>query len=142
MTGGQVMTEMDVWYEGELATRAVHPLNESVVHTDAPKEIGGRGKNFSPTDLFAASLASCMLTMMGLTAKKLNVDIKGTRAKVSKEMATAAPRRITKIQVDFACPHHLPADVVAKLVQAAESCPVHHTIDRDVKIECTYQWGP
>ena len=98
------MTEIDIWYEGDLSTRCVHSDNKAEVLTDAPKDNQGLGRVFSPTDLFAASLGSCMLTLMGIAAKRLNIDIKGMRANVTKEMASAPARRIGKLKVEFFCP--------------------------------------
>lgn len=135
------MTEIDIWYEGDLATRAVHSDNQAEIRTDAPKDNQGLGRVFSPTDLFAASLGSCMLTLMGIGAKKLQVDIRGTRAKVTKEMAAAPLRRIGKLRVEFFCPHSLSQDVIDKLIRLAETCPVHQSLHPDVICEFIYHWG-
>ncbi|MBS0604317.1 MAG: OsmC family protein [Verrucomicrobia bacterium] len=135
------MTEIDITYEGDLSTRCVHSDNKSEIVTDAPKDNQGLGRVFSPTDLFAASLGSCMLTLMGIGAKKLNVDIKGTRAKVTKEMAAIPLRRVGKLKVEITCPHRLTDEVIAKLVQMADMCPVKKSLHPDIVVECTYQWG-
>jgi putative redox protein len=135
------MTEIVISYEGDLSTRCVHSDNKAEVLTDAPKEIQGLGRVFSPTDLFAASLGSCMLTLMGIAAKRLNVDIKGSVAKVTKEMAVAPVRRIGKLRVEFSCPHSFSEDIIAKLIKMAETCPVHHSLHPDIVLEFTYQWG-
>lgn len=135
------MTEIDIWYEGDLSTRCVHSDNHMEVLTDAPKDNQGLGRYFSPTDLFAASLGSCMLTMMGFIAKKLQIDIKGMRAKVSKEMAPAPSRRIGKLKVEFSCPVAPSEDAIVKLVQMAENCPVHKSLHPDILLEFSYHWG-
>ena len=135
------MTEIAIWYEGDLSTRCVHSDNGAEVLTDAPKDNQGLGRVFSPTDLFAASLGSCMLTLMGIAAKRLNVDLKGMHAKVTKEMVVAPVRRIGKLRVEFSCPHAFSEDVIGKLVRAAETCPVHHSLHPDIVLEFSYQWG-
>ncbi len=135
------MAEIDVWYEGELATRCVHSDNGAEIPTDAPKDNQGLGRVFSPTDLLAASLGSCMLTLMGMAARRLQIDIRGMRAKVTKEMATAPLRRIGKLKVEFSCPHAFPEEIVAKLIHAAETCPVHKSLHPDIVLEYTYRWG-
>lgn len=135
------MTEIAIWYEGDLSTRCVHSDNHSEIRTDAPKETQGLGRVFSPTDLFAASLASCMLTMMGIAAKRLNIDIKGTRANVTKEMANAPMRRIGRLKVEFFCPLEPSEEQIAKLVQMAGHCPVHQSLHPDIILDVSYHWG-
>lgn len=135
------MTEIDIWYEGDLSTRCVHSDNKAEILTDAPKDNQGLGRVFSPTDLFAASLGSCMLTMMGFAAKRLNIDIKGMRANVTKEMAAAPARRVGKLKVEFFCPLRPSDEAIAKLVQMAENCPVHKSLHPDIVLDISYHWG-
>ncbi len=135
------MAKIDIWYEKDLSTRAVHSENKTELLTDAPKEVGGCGRVFSPTDLFAASLGSCILTLMGMAAKRLNIDIQGTHAKVTKEMTTAPIRRIGKLSVIISCPQDFPEDVKAKLSRAAETCPVHQSLHPDIILNIAYRWG-
>ncbi len=135
------MAQIEITYEGDLATRCVHSENKAEILTDAPKENKGQGRVFSPTDLFAASLGSCMLTLMGIAAKGLQIDIQGMRATVSKEMTSVPSRRISKLCVAFSCPHRFSDEVTAKLIHAAEHCPVHHSLHPDIVLEFTYSWG-
>ena len=135
------MTQIDVFYEGDLSTRSVHSDNGAEVLTDAPKDNQGLGRVFSPTDLFAASVASCMLTLMGIGAKKLQVDIKGTKASVTKEMAQAPVRRIGKLKIEIVCPVRPSEEVIAKLISLAETCPVKKSLHPDIVVECSYRWG-
>lgn len=136
------MTGIDIWYEGDLSTRCVHSDNKAEIFTDAPKDNQGLGRVFSPTDLFAASLGSCMLTLMGIAAKRLNIDIKGMRAHVTKEMAAAPSRRIGKLKVEFFCPIRPSTDeAIAKLVQMAENCPVKVSLHPDIVLDISYHWG-
>ncbi len=132
---------IEVWYEGELATRCVHSENGVEIMTDAPKENQGLGRYFSPTDLLAASLGSCMLTLMGMAAKRLNIDIQGTRANVTKEMASAPARRIGKLTVEFFCPLQPSEEEIGKLIQMAETCPVHKSLHPDIVLDFRYHWG-
>nr|AOO54568.1 osmc family protein [uncultured bacterium] len=135
------MAHIDITYEGDLSTRCVHSENHAEILTDAPKDHHGLGRVFSPTDLFAASLGSCMLTLIGLHAKRLQINIQGMRAKVTKEMAPQPPRRISSLRVEFDCPVRPSEEEIAKLTQAAESCPVHKSLHPDIVVECTYRWG-
>ncbi len=135
------MTQIDIWYEGDLSTRCVHRESGTEIITDAPKDNQGLGRVFSPTDLLAASLGSCVLTLMGIVARKLNIDIKGTKLTISKEMAAAPVRRIGRLAVHVHCPHVFATDVMEKLIQAAMGCPVKHSLHPDVQQEMTFQWG-
>ena len=82
-----------------------------------------------------------MLTLMGIAAKRLDVDIKGMRAHVSKEMAAVPVRRIGKIKIAFSCPHKPLDETIVKLVHAAETCPVKASLHPDIQLEFTYRWG-
>src|SRR5271168_1847243 len=93
------MVKMNIIYEGQLRCTLTHEPSGAVISTDAPKDNMGRGEAFSPTDLVAAALGSCMLTVMGIAAAKHNIDLKGTTVQVSKEMITAPVRRIGSITV-------------------------------------------
>lgn len=135
------MAEIDIWYEGNLSTRCIHSENKTEILTDAPKEVQGLGRVFSPTDLFAASLGSCMLTLIGASAKKLNIDIKGMHARVTKEMAVAPIRRISKLRIVFSFPQAFSEEVAKKLAHAAETCPVHKSLHPDIVLDIAYQWG-
>lgn len=133
------MVKMKVLYKGDLHTECLHESG-SVIETDAPKDIMGKGERFSPTDLFAVSLATCMLTIMAMAARKLGIELKGMTAEVEKEMALQ-PRRIGKIIVRFRSPLVLNAQSCEKLEKAAFDCPVHHSLHPDVKVEVDFVWG-
>lgn len=134
------MVKIKSRYISDYHTECVHESGAIIV-TDAPKDIGGEGKNFSPTDLFAAGLASCMITTMVMAAKKLGVDLAGAVIEVDKEMSTSAPRRIAKLIVRFRCPQLPSAPIREKLEQAARACPVHHSLHPDTRIEADFVWG-
>jgi putative redox protein len=91
------MVTMQFEYQGDLHCRAVHGPSGTELNTDAPTDNQGRGESFSPTDLVATALGTCMLTVMGIAARTLNIDIAGTKATVEKEMTTAFPRRIARL---------------------------------------------
>ena len=91
-------------YLGDLRTQITHGPSGTVIETDAPVDNHGKGERFSPTDLVTASLGSCMLTIMGIVAKRDGIDISGTSVAVEKHMTTELPRRIAKIVVAFTMP--------------------------------------
>ncbi|WP_299800875.1 OsmC family protein [uncultured Maribacter sp.] len=128
-----------VTYNGGLRTECVHLKSNDSFVTDAPVDNNGLGQAFSPTDTVATGLASCMLTMMGIKANGLEVDLKGTTASVTKHMA-ASPRRISKIEVAV----HLPKEISDKnkkiLVHTANTCPVHFSLHPDIEKVITYNW--
>src|ERR1700761_299735 len=98
------MVAIELQYQGDLHTKATHGPSGAELTTDAPKDNQGRGESFSPTDLVATALGSCMLTVMGIMARTLDVDIAGATATVEKEMAAAPSRRIARLAVTIHVP--------------------------------------
>lgn len=135
------MTQIDIQYLGQLRTRCVHKDSGSILETDAPKDNQGKGELFSPTDLVAAALGSCVLTLMGIASKHLNADLTGLRLTVVKEMASAPSRKVGKLKVDVYCPQEFDSSVKKKLEEVAMTCPVHHSLHPDVVQEFTFHWG-
>jgi putative redox protein len=135
------LVEVTVEYEGALHCRAVHGPSGTSLTTDAPVDNQGRGESFSPTDLVATALGSCILTVMGLMARTLAIDISGTRALVEKEMAPSPPRRIASLCVEVHVPHDHSADNRLKLERAAHTCPVHQSLHPDIHAPITFHWG-
>jgi len=131
------MTKTTIHYEGNLRTTSRHESG-SLLETDAPKDNQGKGERFSPTDLVGLALATCMMTLMGITAQKNNLDLRGMTATVDKEMASS-PRRIAKLTVHFHIP--LATDLQSKLEQAALSCPVKQSLHPDIKLDIQFKWG-
>lgn len=129
-----------VTYEGALRTRCLHLKSGNTYITDAPVDNQGKGEAFSPTDTVATGLASCMLTIMGIKARDLQVDLEGATAEVTKHMATN-PRRIATIEVRL----ELPAKVSEKhrkiLEHTAHSCPVHHSLHPDIEKHIVFSWS-
>ena len=127
------MVKMNVIYEGQLHCALTHDPSGSMISTDAPKDNMGKGEAFSPTDLVAAALGSCMLTVMGIAATRHNIDLKGTSVEVSKEMVTTPQRRIGSITVTFHMAGGIPTEKRAMLEAAAHNCPVHKSLHPDVQ---------
>ena len=135
------MTNMKVRYLGDLRTECTHLESGVKILTDAPKDNEGKGMAFSPTDLLAVSVASCMITLMGIAAKKVGFDLSDTTAEVEKEMALTPKRRIGKVIVRIRCPRLPQPQIREKLEQAALQCPVHASLHEDVKQEIDFVWG-
>ena len=121
-----------VIYEGELRTKATHLQSGKTIYTDAPVDNQGKGDAFSPTDLVAASLASCMLTIMGIVARRDGILLEGTVAEVEKIMVKD-PRRIGEIKIKFIFKHIIEEKDRVKLERAARTCPVSGSLHQDLK---------
>ena len=135
------MTTVTVTYEGSDHCRAVHgPTGESLI-TDLPRDVGGRGEFFSPTDLVAAALGACMLTIMAQAVRDRGIDLSGARIEVTKEMAPAPARRIRRLHAVL----HLPAVPAAedrrRLERAALTCPVHRTLEAAVELSVAFRYA-
>jgi putative redox protein len=134
------MVRIDVCYEGELHTRSVHGPSASELSTDAPVDNHGRGESFSPTDLLATSLATCMLTVMGIVARRHGWKLDGAHARVEKHMVTEPARRVGRLVVGFAMPPGLPADSRSVLERAARGCPVRLSLHPEIDVELAFEW--
>jgi len=134
------MVEISLSYEGGLNCAAIHGPSSAKLTTDAPKDNRGKGESFSPTDLTATSLASCMLTTMAIVGQMKSIEIAGARAVVRKHMTTEPPRRIAKLEVEIDVP--LPPDHPdrAALENAAHRCPVALSLHPDVEQAVTIRW--
>lgn len=135
------MITIDIQYRGELRCEAVHQPSGARLSTDAPRDNMGKGESFSPTDLVATALGTCMATLMGIAARSLNVDVTGTRVTVQKEMVAAPMRRIGKLGVKITVPAKLTEEQKAKLQQAALTCPVHKSLHPDVQMPVEFVWA-
>jgi putative redox protein len=134
------MVVIQLEYEGDLHCKAVHGPSGTELSTDAPKDNQGRGESFSPTDLVATALGSCMLTIMGITARTLSIDITGATASVEKEMTTSPPRRIASLRVKIHVPQAISPDNQQKLERAAHACPVHKSLHPDIQTPIEFTW--
>lgn len=135
------MVSIQLEYQGDLHCRAVHGPSGTELATDAPKDNQGKGESFSPTDLVATALGACMLTIMGIQARTLGINIDGTTATVEKEMTATPPRMIQRLTVKIHVPHPIDAETRVKLERAAHTCPVHKSLHPDVEKPIDFTWG-
>lgn len=135
--------EIHAHYVGDLRVEAVHGPSGIQLHTDPPLDNGGKGTSFSPTDLVATALATCVMTILALVAERHAIDLKGTRVDVSKEMVTAPVRRIGRLQTKVTVPAGAVDDAAMRerLEAAARKCPVHQSLHPDIEapIEFVYE---
>lgn len=130
-----------VEYEGELRTVCTHLRSSNSFETDAPVDNNGKGERFSPTDLLATSLATCMITVMGIKARTMGFDLNGVKIEVEKIMK-ADPRRVGGINLFFHIPDNLKniEDRTKQILKhTGNTCPVQHSIHPD--IEVNVDWG-
>ncbi|MBT8321225.1 MAG: OsmC family protein [Eudoraea sp.] len=129
-----------VTYLGELRTQCQHLRSGSEFITDAPLDNNGRGEAFSPTDTVATALASCMLTVMGIKARSMDLELKGAYADVTKYMA-ANPRRISGIDIHLYLPATINKDEQRLLERVGNTCPVMQSIHPDIETAIQYHWN-
>jgi putative redox protein len=129
-----------VVYTGELRTYCTHLQSSSTFETDAPVDNNGKGERFSPTDLLATSLASCMLTVMGIKARSMGFDLDGIKVEIQKNMK-ADPRRVGGIDLTFHIPDHLKTlneKEIAILKNTAITCPVQKSLHPDIEVNIAW----
>jgi putative redox protein len=127
-------------YNGDLRTGVKHLLSGTELITDAPVDNEGLGQAFSPTDLMAASLGSCMLTIMGIVARRHHINIEGTTIKITKIM-TASPRRVAEIHLLISLPKYDFTIEQKKLIEhAAINCPVAKSLHSELKQEVEFRY--
>ncbi|NJK84562.1 MAG: OsmC family protein [Saprospiraceae bacterium] len=130
----------EVIYLGELRTSAKHLQSGNFILTDAPVDNHGKGENFSPTDLVATALATCMITVMGIKANQKGLNMEGAKAEVTKIMA-ANPRRIAEIQVSLTMPASEFSEEDKKMLEhTAFTCPVAQSLSADLLQQVTIIW--
>lgn len=134
------MATIETRYLGDLRTEITHVQSGNKVITDAPTDNRGRGEYISPTDMLAASLGSCMLTIMGISAAGHNFSIEGTTISITKVMASE-PRRVGEIILEFRLPHTYTDSQKRILEAAAKSCPVEHSLHPDIKRTISFVYG-
>ncbi|MGA2662568.1 MAG: OsmC family protein [Verrucomicrobiota bacterium] len=128
--------QIDIVYQGALRCGVTHGPSKQTLETDAPVDNGGKGAAFSPTDLVAAAMGTCMATIMGIVARRDQLDLEGLKIEVLKEMVADPVRRIGALQTRLIFPRgkrYSPADR-AKLEAAARTCPVKQSLHPDVKV--------
>lgn len=135
------MVRIDVEYTGNLHTECRHEPSGAQIETDAPRDNEGLGACYSPTDLVATALASCVLTTMAIVARRHDWALEGATAQVHKHMTAEAPRRIARLEARFQLPAALPDEARSVLERAAHSCPVHQSLHPDVELGLEFVWG-
>lgn len=133
------MATIKTVYQGTLRTQATHLQSGTQILTDAPVDNQGKGEAFSPTDLLAAALGSCMLTIMGITAREHQINIDNTECNITKIMA-ASPRRVGEIVVDLKFPETYTEKQQKILERAALTCPVYLSLHPDIQKTVSFGW--
>lgn len=133
------MSTSKVTYLGDLRTECEHLRSGNKYITDAPLDNNGKGEAFSPTDTVATGLANCMLTVMGIKARGLGVELKGSSALVTKFMASN-PRRISRVVVELSLPKGVSEKHRKILENTGNTCPVHQSLHPDIVRDITYGW--
>ncbi len=128
----ETAVEISGVYEGDLRVKLTHGPSGTVIETDAPKDNQGKGEKFSPTDMIVAALGSCMMTIMGIVAKRDGINLNGVLFKAQKYM-DQNPRRIGKIVLEIYMPKGLTDEQKQKLEKFAYSCPVHQSLSKDIE---------
>ena len=129
------MTVIDSTYQGELRCQSSHGPSGTLLETDAPTDNQGKGERFSPTDLVATALSTCMLTIMGIVAERHGWSLEGVTARVEKTMSSETPRRIAQLTVWVELPADLEPQQRALLQRAAETCPVKVSLEGAIAME-------
>lgn len=129
-----------VIYQGEKHCELTHGPSGAKFETDAPKDNNGRGESFSPTDLVAAALGACALTVMAIDAEKNGLTLKGSHCSVEKEMVSN-PRRIGGLKVNIHLPQTLKTDERKKLEQIALTCPVKESLNANIQIPIEFHYS-
>lgn len=130
-----------VIYKGALRTEMTHLQSTSVIENDAPTDNMGKGERFSPTDMVATALGSCMLTTMGIKANTMDIDLTDAKVEITKIMKPE-PRRIGGIKAHVTMPKTLNIDDKTKeiLERVARTCPVERSLHPDMELDITFEW--
>ncbi len=134
------VVEIEIVYEGGLRTTARHGPSGATLSTDAPVDNEGKGERFSPTDLLATALGTCMLTVMGIVSRRKGLRLEGARVRVGKHMVADPVRRIGRLDVTFEMPAGLSAGDRQLLEHAARTCPVHKSLHPQVEIPLHFRY--
>ncbi len=127
-------------YTGDLRCRAIHEPSQTEMITDAPVDNMGKGESFSPTDLVATSLASCLLTTLAIVAKRNKIELGPSRAEIEKHMTAAPPRRIAKLVCRITASGPTDPTMRKKLEAVLHSCPTHLSLHPDVIQDISIVW--
>ena len=131
-------TKISCNYLGDLHAEAKHLLSGSVIHTDAPKDHDGEGKYFAPTDLLASALGTCVITIMGIEAKRRGWKLGEINVHVYKTMTSEGPRKIKSLVLEIFMPLQLDSHRFEVLKNTAEECPVKLNLEESIYIELNW----
>ncbi len=134
------MVNISVRYDGELHCAATHGPSKTEIATDAPADNKGKGESFSPTDLVATALASCIATTMAIAAQDHGIDLSGMTVNVGKEMSKDAPRRIAALPTEVHIPLPASTEQRALLERAGVNCPVHKSLPPEIERPTEFFW--
>ena len=135
------MVEIQIKYLGDLRCEAAHGPSEKTLLTDAPVDNCGRGESFSPTDLVATALGTCIVTTMGIFAQRHGIDLSGAKVTVQKEMTSVPTRRIARLASELILPLPPTHPHREALERAALTCPVHQSLHPDVEKPVSFVWS-
>ncbi|HMN32670.1 MAG TPA: OsmC family protein [Chitinophagaceae bacterium] len=133
----------EIIYLGDLRTEATHQFSNSTIQTDAPLDNHGKAQRFSPTDMVATALGSCMLTVMGISANTHHIQLESTKVTIEKIMTEDPLRRIGEVKVDFYFPKEISYNEKQKAIleKAALTCPVYMSLHEKVKKNVHFHWN-
>jgi len=135
------VVQIDILYQGDLRCQATHGPSRTQLVTDPPLDNHGKGESFSPTDLLATSLGTCMSTLMAIAAEKHGWNLVGMKVTVVKHMVADPERRVGKLAVTIRVPGEHDERARTTLERAALTCPVHRSLSPRVEIPVEFQWG-
>ena len=131
------MVKIEATYDGELRCTATHGPSGTKLITDAPVDNMGKGESFSPTDLLATSMLTCIMTIVGIRAQSKDIDISGMNGTVEKSME-ANPRRVGKLEINISLPNHLSIEDRSWLITEGCNCPVCHSVSENMEVDITF----
>jgi putative redox protein len=134
------MVDINIEYQGQLHCEAVHGPSNCKLSTDAPVDNHGRGESFSPTDLVATALGTCVATIMGIYADRHEINLAGMKVHVEKHMSTDTPRRIARLPVTITVPVALEERHRSAIEKAAGHCPVHQSLRSDIEAPLVFNY--
>ena len=132
------MVRIDATYDGNLRCSATHGPSGAKLITDAPVDNMGKGESFSPTDLLATSMLTCIMTIVAIRAESKEIDVAGMTGSVEKSMA-ANPRRVSKLEIIVNLPSNLNMDDRAWLITEGCNCPVCMSVSESMEVDVTFQ---
>ncbi len=135
-----MVVDIEIAYEGQLRCRAIHGPSQCHVLTDAPVDNHGKGESFSPTDLVATALGTCIMTLLGIVADRRGISLDGTTVKVEKHMVSEPVRRIGRLPVDIYLGQVIEDKFKDRLIKAADTCPVKQSVHPDIALSINFHW--